>query len=125
MAYSKHTWEYGEEFTPSKMNNLEEGISDSYCVKSVPVANSRSATATFNGTIYFMLFVYSNADTRSGVYFGRHANGAITGSWVIAKGANLNLELNGSSMTISSTSSVQSRADLVFLRDFEERVVYE
>lgn len=26
MAYNKHTWQYGEEFTPSKMNNLEEGI---------------------------------------------------------------------------------------------------
>lgn len=26
MAYSKHTWEYGEEFTPSKMNNIEDGI---------------------------------------------------------------------------------------------------
>lgn len=26
MAYNKHTWEYGEVFTPTKMNNIENGI---------------------------------------------------------------------------------------------------
>lgn len=27
MAYTRHTWECGEEITAEKLNNLEEGIS--------------------------------------------------------------------------------------------------
>lgn len=26
LDYTEHTWGYGEEFTPDKMNNMEHGI---------------------------------------------------------------------------------------------------
>lgn len=128
MAYSKHTWEYGEEITPSKMNNLEEGISgveeSTYSVRSAAIsqATPRIVKGLTNGG-YCMMFVYGNGE-RCGIWMGRY-NSAWQGTWVVPLGATITCEIVGNEMRFTTASSVNTRLDLVCIRSYVERFSIE
>ena len=130
MAYNKHTWEYGEEFTPSKMNNIEEGIESAnngtYKLVSGNLRNDAPVTLVGNSTFYFVLMIVGNNASRCGMAFGRY-NAATTWElvWINQFGGNITVTPNGANLEIKSNSSVASRVDLLINPIYEGRVVIE